>query len=235
MDIIPAISTPLPREFYLAYLNSAEWRSRRNRALKHAGYRCERCQSKRDLQVHHKTYERLGKEFDSDLEVLCATCHEGEHIEQTHQSELRIYLRLATEALKADPFSSIGALSEAVKTLCATHRIQYDGSQIHRALELITGTRLKRGQNHRPARDERPPDPVAINPSEAHELLCRLGAFGFVKAMPAVERTPAEQQAHEATIRGQISAFHMGVPRRESIHTRLVAIFEKVPARESVA
>ena len=27
------------------------------------------------MEVHHKTYERLGKERRSDLEVLCPRCH----------------------------------------------------------------------------------------------------------------------------------------------------------------
>lgn len=28
------------------------------------------------FELHHKTYERLGRERDDDLEVLCKPCHE---------------------------------------------------------------------------------------------------------------------------------------------------------------
>jgi 5-methylcytosine-specific restriction endonuclease McrA len=39
------------------------------------GARCERCGSTRDLELHHKTYDRLGRELLSDLELLCSGCH----------------------------------------------------------------------------------------------------------------------------------------------------------------
>ena len=31
------------------------------------------------LDVHHLTYERLGREKDEDLRVLCRACHGDEH------------------------------------------------------------------------------------------------------------------------------------------------------------
>ena len=31
-----------------------------------------------DLHVHHKNYQNIGAELDSDLEVLCRRCHEVE-------------------------------------------------------------------------------------------------------------------------------------------------------------
>ena len=40
---------------------------------------CEACGYSRKLQVHHKTYERLGKERNSDLVLLCRDCHESLH------------------------------------------------------------------------------------------------------------------------------------------------------------
>ena len=43
------------------------------------GFKCERCGSKKDLQVHHKTYKRKGHELPGDVELLCKTCHEKEH------------------------------------------------------------------------------------------------------------------------------------------------------------
>jgi hypothetical protein len=39
------------------------------------GSKCERCESQFKLDLHHKNYERLGKELLSDLELLCQGCH----------------------------------------------------------------------------------------------------------------------------------------------------------------
>lgn len=61
---------------YQTYLKSAHWQKVRRAALKRAGLRCQICnESGVQLDVHHRTYERLGNEFDSDLTVLCNSCH----------------------------------------------------------------------------------------------------------------------------------------------------------------
>ena len=73
---------PLSPE-YRAYLASEQWQRVRRAALSHAGYRCARCQARSNprariyLEVHHLTYERLGRERLEDLEVLCTNCHDG--------------------------------------------------------------------------------------------------------------------------------------------------------------
>lgn len=68
---------------YRMYLLSDEWQLRRLEALRAAGFRCERCgwisHGLRGLEVHHRTYERLGQELPADLEVLCRLCHAEEH------------------------------------------------------------------------------------------------------------------------------------------------------------
>ena len=61
---------------YNEYIASPEWRSRRQVALRRAGYRCQVCNSPDQLQVHHRTYERFGAEMEDDLTVLCLDCHE---------------------------------------------------------------------------------------------------------------------------------------------------------------
>lgn len=144
MDVTPTIRTPREdnaRETYEQYLQSPGWRITRNHALRRARYQCERCQSKRNLRVHHKTYERLGHEWDQDLEVVCEACHGGIHTKEMQQDERgRLYLRLATEVLRTERFmASIADLSDVLKTRCATLKIPYDGHQIDRALALLTG------------------------------------------------------------------------------------------------
>ena len=61
------------------YLNTREWKVKRKRALIQAGNRCQICGSTHRLEVHHRTYERLGNELLSDLVVLCRKCHQHYH------------------------------------------------------------------------------------------------------------------------------------------------------------
>ena len=66
-------------EFYKSYLGSASWKRKREEAIKRAGYCCEKCKAPSvdtRLEVHHKTYKRLGKEVPEDLIVLCKACHD---------------------------------------------------------------------------------------------------------------------------------------------------------------
>ena len=67
------------RKWYTEYLASNGWRERRSLARQAAGQACERCGKRGLLHVHHLTYERVGAEWLSDLEVLCPTCHTQEH------------------------------------------------------------------------------------------------------------------------------------------------------------
>lgn len=56
------------------YLQTREWKDRKERMLQHVGYRCQLCNGKRHLSVQHRTYERRGNELDADLIVLCRRC-----------------------------------------------------------------------------------------------------------------------------------------------------------------
>ncbi len=60
---------------YQAYMRSKAWRSLRVQVIKRAKGICERCEIHPVAHVHHKTYERFGKEPLSDLEGLCVKCH----------------------------------------------------------------------------------------------------------------------------------------------------------------
>jgi 5-methylcytosine-specific restriction endonuclease McrA len=64
---------------YQAYLRSANWKAIRERSLRRANHKCELCGSNASLQVHHKTYKRLGRERMKDLQVLCDGCHRNTH------------------------------------------------------------------------------------------------------------------------------------------------------------
>lgn len=211
MEIDPPIRTARPsatREFYLAYLNSADWRSKRNKAIRKARFRCQRCGEKRDLQAHHLTYDRLGHELASDIEVVCRTCHESEHIEQMSESDqVGVYLKLASEALRARPYDSIGELSETVKVRCAKLKISYDDHQIEKALALLSGTRIGKGQTAKtvqPATSA--PEGHDPTPSEAHEIIKRIG-MGAMK--DAIVKTMPEARLFTEREVGKIRAAEM--------------------------
>ncbi len=62
------------------YLQSEDWAQVRVDLLIEVGFQCERCKSKRNLQVHHLNYDRFGgDELRDDLIVLCSYHHRLEH------------------------------------------------------------------------------------------------------------------------------------------------------------
>ena len=67
---------------YQQYLQSDHWQDVRKRYWKsklHDGS-CWACGEKnKPLQLHHKTYKRIGKERLNDLILLCGMCHKDVH------------------------------------------------------------------------------------------------------------------------------------------------------------
>jgi 5-methylcytosine-specific restriction endonuclease McrA len=85
------------RERYEKHIRSARWRNIRRDVLRLRGNTCERCmepQAPSSLEVHHVTYERLGRERMSDLRVLCRDCHAMEDLKRAAAGRRR-----ASEAL----------------------------------------------------------------------------------------------------------------------------------------
>lgn len=68
------------------YLTSDWWRLTRQVALERAGHKCQLCASDcGPLQVHHRSYDRLGCEEPEDLTVLCDGCHGAHHKRHSRQ------------------------------------------------------------------------------------------------------------------------------------------------------
>ena len=64
---------------YHEYIKTEAWRERAEAAKQRVGDRCQICNrpaTRVTLDVHHRTYERLGNEHPEDLTVLCRGCHE---------------------------------------------------------------------------------------------------------------------------------------------------------------
>ena len=66
------------KDFYINYMASNEWRLKRLARLKLDEFTCQTCNEKEYLEVHHRTYERLGDEnVETDLITLCSECHKA--------------------------------------------------------------------------------------------------------------------------------------------------------------
>jgi len=66
---------------YEDYLKTDHWKDVRKRYWKsklHNG-KCYACQKGVELQLHHKTYRRMGNEWLNDFCLLCAQCHKDTH------------------------------------------------------------------------------------------------------------------------------------------------------------
>jgi len=63
---------------YSKYLKTKHWKTTRNKVMKEYNKICFDCMGVA-TQVHHLTYENLGKEKDEDLIPLCNDCHEKRH------------------------------------------------------------------------------------------------------------------------------------------------------------
>ena len=67
------------RNDYNEYMRSEDWKHVRRLKLEFAGHRCEKCGAPDELHVHNLTYDRVGHENLTDLQVLGRECQEREH------------------------------------------------------------------------------------------------------------------------------------------------------------
>lgn len=67
----------MDKTFYNKYLKSPQWAAKRELYFKSFGKYCKACGTTRGpIQLHHLTYDRLGRERLRDLISLCAKCHQ---------------------------------------------------------------------------------------------------------------------------------------------------------------
>jgi len=62
------------------YLNSHHWHFMRwlkkmQARFYYGSVCCEKCGSRERIQIHHITYQRIGREWLSDLQCICGNCH----------------------------------------------------------------------------------------------------------------------------------------------------------------
>lgn len=168
---------------YEDYLRTAHWGARRNRSLRLAAYRCQRCAANRELQVHHLRYDRLGEELDEDLQVLCGGCHLGHHVAEVtpHRS---VYLALISAALKTETFTCLADLIEDVKVRCAKLRLPYADGQVQAAIARLDDKRLALQWDRHLNLIEEGVGDAPMTHAEAAGWMARLG--GIAKTMSDV-------------------------------------------------
>lgn len=65
---------------YKEYLKTNHWKNTKDRMYKSKyKYECYCCGTKKLLQLHHKSYNRVGNEKLNDLIWLCGGCHNLVH------------------------------------------------------------------------------------------------------------------------------------------------------------
>jgi hypothetical protein len=64
---------------YNWYLETAEWRAKREKVLRRAQYQCEGCGDRPASQVHHISYAHVTDEFLWELRAVCESCHAKLH------------------------------------------------------------------------------------------------------------------------------------------------------------
>jgi hypothetical protein len=92
-----------PTEWRIRYerrIKSVPWKNMRRDFMRLRGPKCERCErTTTDLALHHKTYERLGRESPSDVELLCPNCHTRADAERAARGQERSSAALYTARL----------------------------------------------------------------------------------------------------------------------------------------
>ena len=76
---------------YEEYLKSKHWFKTRVEIFRRDNHHCQMCNKAlelRDANVHHKTYDNVGKEHPEDLILLCPDCHK-----KVHQISKRKYVK----------------------------------------------------------------------------------------------------------------------------------------------
>lgn len=64
---------------YQKYIRSNQWKNLRAIYLQKQDRSCSACTRKRKIHLHHKSYDRVGREPDRDLVPLCEICHSEVH------------------------------------------------------------------------------------------------------------------------------------------------------------
>jgi hypothetical protein len=64
------------RKKYESHIRSTRWKAMKKAVIKMRGNKCEECgYGSPNLELHHLTYERFGRELWKDVKLVCKQCH----------------------------------------------------------------------------------------------------------------------------------------------------------------
>jgi hypothetical protein len=78
---------------YKKYIQSPEWKKKREKAFEFLGRKCSKCKRTNNLDVHHINYDNLYEERINDVVVLCAVCHPAEDFDRAVAKGYDTWLR----------------------------------------------------------------------------------------------------------------------------------------------
>lgn len=180
---------------YREYLRTSWWFQRRNQALRDAEYRCSVCESKRQLQVHHTSYERLGCELPEDLVVVCRGCHLGVHYVET-QEGIGIYMRVLSEVIQELPEAEFSDVIEEAKHRCVARKIHLHPDRFNAAVARVNGRIAFRPPERSRELYEAPDYDKPLTRAEAAGLMLKVGGFAAIHHMPEVKPRTVRQSEH---------------------------------------
>jgi len=103
---------------YAEYIESPGWAAKAQSAKQRAGQKCQLCGAKRKdvkLHAHHNTYQRLGREKNTDLLVLCEPCHAKHHDKLPKPDGEQLPLNGTTPS-QSLPLTPINTTSNAIES-----------------------------------------------------------------------------------------------------------------------
>lgn len=107
---------------YRKYIKSAKWRALKQEVIALRSGACEKCGSKKYLQVHHLNYKNLFNEQPRDLMVLCLICHSEEHSHLTLSKRIKLPLWKKVDVIKQEEnYKKALSVAEKAKKLKQTH------------------------------------------------------------------------------------------------------------------
>ena len=155
-------------QHYDEYLKSEHWQVVRARYAEHhpRSQSCTVCRSKSRLNLHHRTYERVGQERYGDLCYLCETCHHEAHrrLKQKQWRWLTLFnidRRLRKQAKKSRQSNGfrcqvcgkggrgcVGPQGES-RCLCLWHQAEYRGRSLPDKFQGNYSRRMSRERKSR--------------------------------------------------------------------------------------
>lgn len=216
---------------YTDYLQTPEWRRRRDRALARASWACEwpACKRKTDLQVHHKVYEHIGDELDEELAVLCGDHHHHFHRRYEPRGHGDVLMAMTRHMIWRSGKTHFADFIEGLKAACALHELPYNAQ----ALQSALANAAKELQFEEPLRP--PPKPLilehtAFSQLEAREVLTEIVTRQGLTLDRIVHEIPTTPSTPEETVREQARQLRWDAQaRRRPVDERLREIFGDTP------